>query len=295
MNVPLTASVVITTKNRKEELRDALRSATTQSVPVEVVVIDDGSTDGTSEMVRAEFPQVKLHRFEKSGGLVVRRNEGARLASGDIVFSIDDDAIFSTPDVVTQTLAEFSAPTVGAVAIPFIDVKKDGVLNQRAPDAAQIWAAHTFIGTAHAVRRELFNTLTGYREYLIHQGEESDYCLRLLAAGYCVRLGQADPIHHFESPKRDLSRMDFYGCRNAVLFAWQNVPTPALPGYLLVTTINCLRWTFVPKRFFIRLKGILAGYGTFFTLPRRPVPMAVYQRWRELKKNGPIAMGAAPA
>jgi glycosyltransferase involved in cell wall biosynthesis len=288
MATTLTASVVITTKNRKDELRDALKSAVAQSAQPEVIVIDDGSNDGTSEMVRAEFPQVQLHRFESSRGLVVRRNEGARLAKGDIIFSIDDDAVFSANTIVAQTLADFAVDLVGAVAIPFIDVKKDGALQQKAPDSHSVWTTHTYIGTAHAVRRELFNRLGGYREYLIHQGEESDFCIRMLASGHRVRLGNAEPIHHFESPKRDLSRMDYYGCRNNVLFAWQNVPAPILPVYLLATTWNCLRWTLVPRRLSIRGQGLLVGYLKFWGTERRPVPMGTYLRWRELKKKGPL-------
>ena len=56
------ASIVITTKNRKESLRRAIASAVMQTIPVEIIVIDDGSTDGTSEMVTSEFPQVRLER-----------------------------------------------------------------------------------------------------------------------------------------------------------------------------------------------------------------------------------------
>jgi glycosyltransferase involved in cell wall biosynthesis len=52
------ASVVISTKNRKDELRNAITSCLSQSVPVEVVVFDDGSENGTSEVVRQDFPQV---------------------------------------------------------------------------------------------------------------------------------------------------------------------------------------------------------------------------------------------
>ncbi len=279
------ASVVITTKNRKEDLRAAIRSAVMQSVRPEVIVMDDGSTDGTAELVGSEFPQVILHRFEESKGYIVRRNEGARLAKGDVIFSIDDDAAFSTARIIEQTLADFNNPQVGAVAIPYTNIKKDRQLRQAAPDNKRVWITYTFIGTAHAVRRDIFLGLNGYREHLVHQCEENDYCFRMLAAGYVVRLGNADPIHHFESPKRDFRRIDFYSCRNSVLFAWQNVPTLYLPVYLLATTFNCLRWTFHPKRFPTRLAGILAGYRDCLTTRRAPIGRAICQRWRRLKKS----------
>ena len=109
------ASVVITTRNRKDELRTAVRSALQQSAAPEVIVIDDGSTDGTAAMITTEFPGVRLMRHEESRGLIVRRNEGAKLATGDIIFSIDDDAAFSTPEVIAQTLREFGDERIGAV------------------------------------------------------------------------------------------------------------------------------------------------------------------------------------
>src|SRR5438034_4863248 len=111
------ASIVITTKNRQEELLLAICSAFSQSIPVEVLVMDDGSTDGTAEMIRTRFPSVRLERSERSIGYVVQRNRAARLAIADIIFSIDDDATFTSPNTVAQTLTEFGHPRVGAVAI----------------------------------------------------------------------------------------------------------------------------------------------------------------------------------
>lgn len=279
------ASVVITTKNRKEELRVALRSAFAQTAQTEILVMDDGSTDGTAEMVRAEFPKVVLHSFNVSSGCIVRRNEGARLATGDVIFSIDDDAEFSTPDVIEQTLREFVDPRIGAVAIPFIEPHKDNRIMQQAPDQTTAWITNQFIGTAHAVRREVFLDLGGYREHLVHQGEEGDFCIRLVNDGHFVRLGHADAIIHYESPKRNLSRMDYYGPRNAILFVWQNVPKRHFLVHLLATTFNCLRWTLIPKRLMTRLRGIIAGYVGCLEVARRPVTLETYRRWRELTKE----------
>ena len=161
---------------------------------------------------------------------------------------------------------------------------------QMAPNQETVWITNQFIGTAHALRRDVFLKLEGYREHLVHQGEEGDYCIRLLNAGYVVRLGNADAIIHHESPKRDLDKMDYYGCRNSILFAWQNVPMRYLAIHLAATTFNCLRWTFVPKRFFIRLRGVFAGYWGCLGIQRAPVALPVYRSSRRLKKNGPARL-----
>ena len=98
------ATVVIVTKDRKDELRVALASAVAQVGSVEVMVVDDGSIDGTADMVRREFPTVRIHRDEMSQGYIVQRNRAARLASAPLLVSIHDDAVFTSPQTVWQTL-----------------------------------------------------------------------------------------------------------------------------------------------------------------------------------------------
>ena len=234
------ATVVITTKNRLEELRKAVASALAQTAGPEILVIDDGSGDGTAAAMSREFPSVRLHRSEQSLGLIVQRNRAARLAGNPILFSLDDDAAFSTHTVVEDTLREFDHPRVGAVAIPFVDVNRGPKVRQRAPRPDEVYATYDFIGTAHALRRDVFLSLNGYREVLFHQGEEEDYCLRMLNAGWITRSGNADPVHHFESARRSWARMDFYGARNKVLYAWHNVPFPGMAAHLAGTTAKTL-------------------------------------------------------
>jgi glycosyltransferase involved in cell wall biosynthesis len=291
------ATVVITTKNRKEELANAIASALAQDCRPRVLVIDDGSTDGTGELVREKFPQVRLDRAEKSLGYIAQRNRGAALADTPFIVSIDDDAVFSTPRVVSQTLTALDHVRVGAVAIPFVNVNQDNRVRQVAPDDRSVHVVSSYIGTAHALRRELFLRLGGYREFLFHQGEEEDYCLRMLAAGYVVRLGRGDPIHHMESPRRDRRRMDFYGRRNNVLFAWYNVPMPMLPVHLAGTTLRGVQHAIASGRFIKMFQGLGAGY---LAIPsewskRRPVSAAVYRLDRYLRRCGPVELSQIEA
>ena len=272
------ATVVITTKDRKDELCGALESVLRQTTPIEVLVIDDGSTDGTTEFVRANFPGVTVIRSDVSHGLVVQRNRGARLAMTPFIFSIDDDAVFSTPHVVEQTLAEFDAPRIGAVAIPFIEPLKGDRLMQRAPSRERVWITDSFIGTAHALRRDLFLELHGYRDTLVHQGEERDYCIRMLDRGWLTRLGNSDPILHYESPRRDLGRMAYFGRRNDILFAWHYVPLAWFPVHLAATSINGVRTAIRYGRFHSMAAGICAGFVECFRRwsERSPVSKRTY-------------------
>lgn len=255
--------------------------------------MDDGSIDGTGDMVLKEFRSVRLERSEESLGYIKQRNRAAQLASAPIIFSLDDDAVFSSPRVIEQILSQFGSNRVGAVAIPYVDVNRNQIMHQSAPDDSSVWVTDRFVGTAHAVRRDVCLKLGGYREMLIHQGEEGDFCIRMLDAGYVVRLGSSDPIHHFESPKRDLSRMDFYGRRNDILFAWHNVPMPYLPVHLAATTLNGFAYAVTRAEHpFRMLSGIMNGYRDCVRnwSNRRPVPASIYRLHRRLKKKGPLRL-----
>ncbi len=282
------ATVVITTKNRKDELRNAIASALLQDIPIEVLVIDDGSTDGTSEMVRDEFPNVRVDRSETSRGLIVQRTRAASLVTTPYIVSIDDDAIFPTPGIIRQTIADFADdPRIGAVAMPYIDVKYSDAVRQRAPDDQDIWVVSEYRGTAHALRRELFASLGGYCDAFIHQCEEGEYCLRMLNAGYYVRLGRADPIHHLESPKRDRTRIFFYQTRNHILWAWIDVPLPALFVHLPATAFGTILSGFRSGYGWASIKGLFASFATILcgTVRRRAVSLGAYRGFREIRAS----------
>lgn len=259
----------------------------------EIIVVDDASSDGTLQMVEQEFPGVRLVEHSQPTGYIVGRNEAAAVATGDIIFSIDDDAIFTTPNVIRQVLAHFNESRIGAVAIPYADVNKSPELKQIAPDSKPIWVTDRYIGTAHAVRRELFLQLGGYREAYFHQGEERDFCLRLLDRGHFVGLADSDPIHHFESPKRDTKRMDLFGRRNDILYAALNSPGKYWLIDTIGTTVRGLWFGIKVGRPIRMLHGIFLGYAAAANFWRYRVPVHPVSRrlFRRLQKEGPFPLG----
>ncbi len=294
MNSPL-ASIVFPTRNRRDILLEAIAAAFAQSVPVEILVLDDGSTDGSAEAVAERFPgKVAYHRIAEGRGPAFQRNRGVELARTAVVFALDDDSILSSTLTVEQTLREFDYPRVGAVGIPFVDVRKaNHEVQQRAPDAAHVWVEHAFVGAAHAVRRDVFLAVGGYREELFYMGEEGDLTLRMLAKGWVTRLGLADPIEHHESPNRVTARANFYGRRNDVLFAWHNVPWPYLPFHMAGTLINGLKTAATeaehPWRMAAGLLSGLSGCHRSVSV-REPVSKEIYLLSRKLKKGGALPL-----
>ena len=286
----MTAAVVIVTKNRRDELRSAIRSAVAQTASVELIVVDDASSDGTSGMVRAEFPAVRIETRSESRGCVVGRNEAARVTNADIIVSIDDDAELVSPATVEQTLRDFDHPRIGAIAIPCLEPNRGHRLLHQPPSRDVQWVTDCFVGTAYAVRRDVFLAVGGFRDSLIHQGEERDFCLRMLAAGWVVRLGRADAVHHYESPKRSTPRMDFYGRRNDILFAWHHVPALALAPHLMGTTINAVRSAASAGRWRDMMRGTVAGYTGLRPADRAPVSADLYRLHRRLKTNGAMSL-----
>lgn len=290
------ATVVISTKNRRGELARALRSALGQDAAVEVLVIDDGSTDGTAEMLASEFPAVRVIREARSAGLIVRRNQAADLARTPVLISLDDDAEFTSSATVVQVLVDLEAPRIGAVAMPMLDIKPHGPLELSPPARGDgVCVTATFFGSAYAIRRDLFRSLGGFRSDFFHQGEEPDLCLRMLERGWMVRRGRSDPIHHHEHAQRDVNRTDVYGRRNELLFAWANVPARWLGLYLVGYPVRGLIHGARVRRPLAMVRGILLGYRDILRnrASRQPVRPATMRLDRRLRAEGSMSLERA--
>jgi GT2 family glycosyltransferase len=281
------ASIVIPSCNRIEELRALLGSCLNQTARVEILVVDDAANDEVERMIRAKFSGVRYFRLRKGMGPAFQRNRGIELATSEIVFPVDDDSLFVSPHTVAQTLSEFDHPRIGAVGIPYVNVNQDRRVLQVAPRDGAIHVTHSFVGAAHAVRREVFLQVGGFREHFFYMGEETDLCLRMLGAGFVTRLGNADPIHHVESPHRNMRRASFSGRRNDIRFAWHNVPLPEFPLHLAGMTFNGFKAALTQGCFASMVRGTAAGYVDLFRRwnERTPVARDTYRLHRDLRKR----------
>lgn len=167
-------SVVIPTHNRWALLRAALHGALAQrAVDVEVLVVDDGSTDETAdELSRLTNPRLRVIRHETSQGVARARNSGIAHARGEWVAFLDDDDLWSTDKVRAQldAAARHGAAFVYGTAVE-IDEHRTPLVVYRATDARVVTRellATNAVGTPSAVmvRTELLRRVGGFDERL---------------------------------------------------------------------------------------------------------------------------------
>ncbi|AJP03252.1 bi-functional transferase/deacetylase [Streptomyces cyaneogriseus subsp. noncyanogenus] len=108
-------SVIVPAYNEKECIANTLRSLARSTHPIEIIVVDDGSTDGTAEIAESlGLPGVRVVR-QANAGKPAALNNGVRHARHDIVVMMDGDTVFE-PDTVRRLVQPFADPSVGAVA-----------------------------------------------------------------------------------------------------------------------------------------------------------------------------------
>src|ERR1043166_4027047 len=217
----------IVTRNRAESLRKAIASALRQQIAnLEVVVVDDGSTDDTRTL-SAQFPNVTWIWHEQSAGYVARRNQLMERGDCKYYVSLDDDAWFVSGDEITVAVDHLERN--GSVAAIAFDVLSPDRPQQNPRAAAQ--PAATFIGCGHVLRMTAVREVGGYEfnpgEY---GGEEKDLCLRLMDAGYqIVRLPGVHVWHDKTQRGREIAAQHRSGVCNDLAMTLRRTPLAVLP------------------------------------------------------------------
>jgi GT2 family glycosyltransferase len=195
-------SIMIATRNRREELRRTLgKLFDLQPAADEILICADGCTDKTSEMVRQDFPSCILLENDSARGSVFSRDRVLRTASGDIVLSLDDDSYPLDRDFFARLQLVFGQHA-GAAVITFPELRDEGAPAD--PTKLPSSAAHlvsAYPNCAAAMRRETYLRLGGYPIFFEHAYEEPDYALQCYAAGYTVCFDPRLSIRHHLSPQ----------------------------------------------------------------------------------------------
>jgi GT2 family glycosyltransferase len=229
---PARVAVVIATRNRGTELLGTLARLHTLDEQPPIVVVDNGSTDGTAELVRANYAGVQVVGLRRNQGGAAR-TVGARLVDSPYVAFSDDDSWWA-PGALGRAVELLERhPRLAVLAARVLvgpDQRLDPVCQEMAhsplPSAPDLPGPSVlgFIACGAVVRRAAFLEVGGFDVRLGVGGEEELLAVDLAARGWGLAYVEEVVAHHHPSPSRDPSARRRVQIRNALWSAWLRRP-----------------------------------------------------------------------
>lgn len=264
------ASVIVLSWNGMGDLRECLDDVRSQDfIDFEIIVVDNGSTDGSADFVASHYPDVRLIRNERNLGFAAGNNQGLRVGTGDVLVLLNQDTAVQAGWLKALVKAVVSDPTCGIAggkalypdgriqhAGGYVDERGCGShYGYRQRDEGQfeqVQDVDYVTGATLAISREAFEVIGGLDEgFGRAYYEDVDWCYRAKGAGFrVVYTPHAVLVHKESSAAADLSHEGmYYFHRNRLRFVLKHWST------------ECLVEEFLPaERSW--LKGLDAGGGS---------------------------------
>ena len=246
-------SIVIPNFNGRQLLVDCLESVRCQTYPRrEVIVVDNGSTDGSVDWLRREYPEVRLVALPENRGFAGGCNAGIRAALGEFIVTLNNDVRLEPTWLDEMVHVAARRADVGMVAAKMLFsynprlVDSTGISVDRAGMAWHLngGSSNDFVEDEREVfgpcagaalyRRALFDDVGTFDEDFFCYLEDVDLAWRAQAAGWrCLYTPRARAFHHHSSTAvEDSPFKRFHLGRNKVWLIAKNYPSPAVWLYL---------------------------------------------------------------
>ncbi len=205
-------SIIIPTYNRKDKLSQCLDVLLNQNYPAdkyEIIIIDDGSTDGTEEAVAGiNNPRITYIKQQNRGaGAAI--NTGAKVAKGEILAFTEDDCIVNAEWLKTIMALFKKYPNASAFVGPCPYAELEAILNKKTRRnngdlvKMELKKMNTFLNIGNgsfAIKKEAFEKIGGYDESFKAE-EDLDFNIRLLKQGYDIFISQELKAMHYARNK----------------------------------------------------------------------------------------------
>ena len=291
----LRTTVVIPTYNRCHDLRFTCQQLQhLDPAPDEVIICLDGCTDSSRSMLASNFPSYRVIENYVAQGSIPSRDRAFRMATGDLIISLDDDSYPIDPAFITKVKALFDKhPQVGVFTFP--EILDDQAADTKATLDPTPKYVRDFPNCAAVMRRCLYGDFAQYPTFFSHAYAESDYSLQLYANGYAVRFEPSLSIrHHFTPKERNMLTRHWLNARNELWSVLLRCPMPYVVGVVPLRVI---------RQFIFALgKGfgwwsreyrwwIPAAAGVRRCLAqRRPIPWKIYSAWLCLARKPALSL-----
>jgi hypothetical protein len=268
------ATAIVLNHNGRGFVNDAVRSLLEQDTPgIEVLVVDNASTDGSAEEIEAAFGRrVRLVRSARNLGFGGGNNLGIRQARGRHIVLLNNDAV-AAPSFVRELVAAAEAdPRIGMVAAKVLQLAERSVIDtvghllypdglnrgrgRLERDAGQYDGCRTALfpsGAAALYTRRMLDDVGLFEERLFLYGDDAELGLRGRVAGWaCALAPRAVAFHHYSRSVGSHSRLKaFHVERNRVLVLFRVFP-------LSLVAVSPL---FTAARLALQAWGALTGRG----------------------------------
>lgn len=236
MNQPQ-VSVIILNWNRKEDTLDLLQQLKKQTYKVlEIIVVDNASTDSSVVSIKKHFPQVRIVQLKNNIALA-GFNEGMKVAQSDYLLLLACDTVV-TNNLVEKHIAKFKHNRKLGMSCPstfaFESGKYLGPNRGIYGDNKKGYRVSYFDGNGICLRREVYVQTSGYALHYFICLEELEWAVRILNAGYDIRCFTDVVIYHKKSVigGNYRGRQGFYYSRNWMWFYAQYIPFREMPRFL---------------------------------------------------------------
>jgi GT2 family glycosyltransferase len=237
----LDLSVIIVSYNTRRLLDECLASLQTAASPsggMEIIVVDNASGDGSVQMVREKYPDVRLIASDENRGFSAANNLGVREANGRVLLFLNSDTVVSA-EALVQPLDYLDAhPNVGAITVRLVypngerdpdnhrgfptpwnalchfsglgrlfpaSPRFDGYFQSYA-DFEQTHAVPVIAGSFMMMPRAVFDQLDGWDEGYFFYGEDIDFCYRIYEAGYEIIYYPHVEVLHYKGASSGLRK-----------------------------------------------------------------------------------------
>ena len=264
-------SFVILSYNRKDDLKESLKRIYTQKFKnFEIIVCDNNSTDGTIDMIKTDFPEVKPIEHKKNLG-VGAINKGFEIAKGKYIVILDDDS-FPKEDSIEKMIKLFKSDNkIGVIAF---NVKNHSSLNNKEinnTNETRFNYLMGFNGAGVGIRKDVIDKVGGYPEEFFLYLNENDLAIRILNQGYKIIQSSDIIAYHKNSPtNRTSKRGPFYYSRNLYYIYWKYYPFPSSFIKTLKLVCLCLYYS-LEQRTFIYISSTINAFSNFFSILKKRI------------------------
>ncbi|HUW85215.1 MAG TPA: glycosyltransferase family 2 protein [Phycisphaerae bacterium] len=221
-------TVFVLNWNRRDDLLRCLESVRGQTYrPIDMLVVDNGSDDGSADAAERAFPEATVVRLDRNYGCPGGRNRGIGHAKGDYIFFVDNDGILHEQAVERAYRAMCIDRRIGVVTGRVKDFSCPQEVDERcgveSDDASRF--VSSFQGGISMHRKSMYRDVGTYPDDYMYGAEETNMSLRMLDRGYLIYRDTTVVLWHKRAATARDRRREFLHARaNSLATAWQLYP-----------------------------------------------------------------------